>query len=128
MCVCFQQNKECVVKNIMGIGYKKEKEASLYLEAKPNPSYSTLVILMVEINPRIAILPLYLNIFALGFVLIFFHVLFCFCLRCHSPNPRRHNPSPRRHGSSQQALTSLLNDHIVCKRMNLPNPRVPLDS
>jgi hypothetical protein len=59
--------------------------------------------------------------FVLGFVLIFFHVPSCL-------NPRRYSPNPRRYGSSQRALTNPLNGHIFCKRRNLPNPRVPLDS
>jgi hypothetical protein len=49
------------VKQKMGV-YKKEREAFLYLEANLNSSFATLAILMVKINPRIAILLCYLNI------------------------------------------------------------------
>jgi hypothetical protein len=72
------------------------------------PLLCNLAILMVEVNPNIAILPWHLKIF----VLIFFHVPFCFCPRRHSPNLRRHSPSPRSHGLSQRALTSPLKGTI----------------
>jgi hypothetical protein len=48
------------------------------LRPTPTPPLQ-MAILMVEVNPKIAILQRHLNISFLKFILIFFQVLSCFC-------------------------------------------------